>query len=212
QQASTEQEQALARAKQSARGLARNLASLLDRQDYLACMNEAKRLLEMYEEEQRGRVSQQTRPLKFENGRMRPEHEEAIKPVGYIAQLGYVEDESLANLLSRKAGSKMKAVYVDTRRQLKMVREARAGGFCKETVAKFKVPRESRPRNAREIASGQLPLPKPTDKGFKGYLVNMIELPENQEHLRDTIFYALYGSMVMFDTLDNALNYQARCQ
>lgn len=45
-----------------------------------------------------------------------------------------------------------------------------------QTVAKFKVPRESRPRNAREIASGQLPLPKPTDEGFKGYLVNMIEV------------------------------------
>lgn len=44
----------------------------------------------------------------------------------------YMEDEYLANLLSQKAGSKMKAVYVDTRRQLKMAREARAGGFCKE--------------------------------------------------------------------------------
>ena len=38
------------------------------------------------------------------------------------------------------------------------------------------------------------------------------QLPEEQEHLRDTLFSALYGSMVMFDTHDNAHAYQVRCK
>ncbi|CBN79936.1 hypothetical protein Esi_0015_0124 [Ectocarpus siliculosus] len=128
---------ALANAKDSARDLPRSLTSSIDLegQDYSACMNEAKRLLETFEEEQRGRLSQQARPLKFEHGRMRPEDEQAIKPVGYIAQLGYVQDEYRAKLLSQKCGSKMKAVFVDTKKQLDMVRKAQAGGFCQEGLA-----------------------------------------------------------------------------
>ncbi|CAN0573981.1 unnamed protein product, partial [Ectocarpus sp. 12 AP-2014] len=38
------------------------------------------------------------------------------------------------------------------------------------------------------------------------------QLPEDQEHLRDTLFNALYGSVVMFDTHDNAHAYQVRCK
>lgn len=48
----------------------------------------------------------------------------------------FVEDEYRAKLLSLKGGSKMKAVYVDTKRQLDMVRKAQAGGFCKEVGAR----------------------------------------------------------------------------
>ncbi|CAM9441202.1 unnamed protein product, partial [Ectocarpus sp. 8 AP-2014] len=134
QQASTEQEQALACAKESARGLPRNLVSAirLDSLDHSACISEATRLLETFEEEQRGRQSQQARPLKFDHGRMSPKDEDAIKPVGYIVELGYVKDDYRAKLMSHKAGSKMKAVYVDTKKQLDMVRRTGTGGFCKE--------------------------------------------------------------------------------
>lgn len=43
-----------------------------------------------------------------------------------------MDNEYLAKLLSLKGGSKMKAVYVNTKRQLDMVRKAQAGGFCRE--------------------------------------------------------------------------------
>lgn len=39
-----------------------------------------------------------------------------------------------------------------------------------------------------------------------------IQLPEEREHMRDTIFSAIFGSTVMFDTHDNAHAYQARCK
>lgn len=38
------------------------------------------------------------------------------------------------------------------------------------------------------------------------------QLPQDNEGLRDTIFHALYGSMVMFDTNSNAFRYQKACK
>lgn len=38
------------------------------------------------------------------------------------------------------------------------------------------------------------------------------QLPDQNEELRDTLFSALYGSMVMFDTHDNAHEYQKKCK
>eukprot|EP00752_Nemacystus_decipiens_P004173 g3816.t1 len=184
----------------------------LENGNYAASVDEARRLLSGLEQDLRERANVRPRPMKFESGRMRPEDEQAIRPVGYIVQLGYVDNEYLAKLLSMKGGSKMKAVYVDTKAQLDMVRKAQAGGFCKESVATFRVPGENRPRNAAEMAAKQLPLRNLKAQGFKGYLANMIQLPEDQEHLRDTLFSALYGSMVMFDTHDNAHAYQVRCK
>lgn len=51
-------------------------------------MQESKRLLATLEQELRIRQSVRPRPMKFETGRMRTEDENAIKPVGYIVQLG----------------------------------------------------------------------------------------------------------------------------
>ncbi|CAM9825307.1 unnamed protein product [Scytosiphon promiscuus] len=207
---------------ESARGQAEEAAAELSQsvktsigwnsQDFATCIENAKRLTERLEHEQQDRLKQQPRPAKFETGRMRPEDENAIRPVGYAVQLGFVDDEYRAKILSQKGGSKMKAVYVTTKEQLDMVRMAKAGCFCQETVATFKVPGENRPRNSVEMATKQLPLRPLRDRGFLGYLANMIQLPDAQEYLRDTLFNALYGSMVMFDTHNNAHAYQVRCK
>lgn len=45
-----------------------------------------------------------------------------------------------------------------------------------QTVATYNVPGENRGRNAEEIASGQLPVRHIRDKGYLGYLVNMIQV------------------------------------
>lgn len=52
-------------------------------------MRETQRLLRTFEAEQRDRHAHRARPLKFEGGRMPPAEEQKIKPVGYIAELGY---------------------------------------------------------------------------------------------------------------------------
>lgn len=38
------------------------------------------------------------------------------------------------------------------------------------------------------------------------------QLQDKRESLRDTIFYALYGTMVLFDTNANAFRYQKSCK
>ncbi|CAM9801278.1 unnamed protein product [Pylaiella littoralis] len=184
----------------------------LERGDYESSMAESEKMLGIFETEQNDRMRTQARPAKFEGPRMRPQEEEQVQAEGYVVNLGYVENEYRAKLLSMKAGTKMKAVYVNTKAQLDMVRKAGFGGFCRESVPVFLVPGGRRHRNGAEIASRQLPLRHLDDPGFVGYLVNMIQLPDEHEGLRDTLFSALFGSMVMFDSHDNAHAYQVRCK
>lgn len=47
-------------------------------------------MLSGLEQELRVRAGESHRPMKFESGRMRTEDEQAIRPVGYIVQLGSV--------------------------------------------------------------------------------------------------------------------------
>lgn len=53
-----------------------------------ASIQEAKRLLATFEAEQSDRQAYRARPLKFESGRMQPQDEQKIKPIGYVAELG----------------------------------------------------------------------------------------------------------------------------
>lgn len=53
-----------------------------------ACIQESKRVLGTLEQELQSRRSVRPRPVKFDSGRMRAEDENAIRPVGYIVELG----------------------------------------------------------------------------------------------------------------------------
>lgn len=64
-----------------------------------------------------------------------PKKKKTSSLLAVIRNARFVDDEYRAKLLSLKGGGKMKAVYVDTKRQLDMVRKAKAGGFCKEVGA-----------------------------------------------------------------------------
>lgn len=50
----------------------------------------------------------------------------------YLLLNRYVENEEYARLLSQKAGSKMKSLYVKTGQQMMEARRARASAFCEE--------------------------------------------------------------------------------
>ncbi|CAM9834660.1 unnamed protein product, partial [Pylaiella littoralis] len=131
----------------------------------------------------------------------------------YLVYNRYVENGRMARLVSQAAGTKMKGVYVKTKKQFVEVWKAKSCGLCEETIAPFVVKGNNgdRPRNPSEIAKRKLPLPEPTDVvGFKGYPVNMIDIPDDNEHLRDTLFWALFGNMIMIDTHINASAYQTR--
>lgn len=44
------------------------------------------------------------------------------------------------------------------------------------------------------------------------FLVNLIELPANQEHYRDTIFWRVFRSGILVGTLDEAMEYRRECK
>eukprot|EP01043_Picozoa_sp_COSAG02_P048186 COSAG02_NODE_4710_length_5072_cov_3.946511_2_plen_106_part_00 len=44
------------------------------------------------------------------------------------------------------------------------------------------------------------------------FLVNLIQLPPNQEHYRDTIFWRAFKSNVLVNTLDEATQYRRECK
>ena len=50
---------------------------------------------------------------------------------------------------------------------------------------------------------------KITPPGHPRYLVNMVQLTRDQEHLRDTLLYNNFQKSMLFDDLDSALAYRA---
>ena len=44
------------------------------------------------------------------------------------------------------------------------------------------------------------------------FLVNLIQLPPNTEHYRDTIFWRAFKSAILVSTLDEAMHYRRECK
>jgi hypothetical protein len=45
-------------------------------------------------------------------------------------------------------------------------------------------------------------------RGNPRYMVNLIQLDSEMEHLRDTVFHAIYGHSILFDDFESALEYR----
>ena len=68
------------------------------------------------------------------------------------------------------------------------------------------------------MSKKQLPLEEPyvlddrssrvRPSGNPRLMVNMIQLDQDFEHLRDTVFYSIYGKALLFDSLDDAAEYR----
>ena len=59
------------------------------------------------------------------------------------------------------------------------------------------MPMVSRVRNKVEMDRGRLPLVPIQSEGNPRYLVNLVDLPEESEELRDTVFYAVFGKSLV---------------
>eukprot|EP01043_Picozoa_sp_COSAG02_P018749 COSAG02_NODE_884_length_16193_cov_20.464086_3_plen_95_part_00 len=44
------------------------------------------------------------------------------------------------------------------------------------------------------------------------FLVNLIQLPPNKEHYRDTIFWRAFKNAILVSTLDEAMHYRRECK
>lgn len=63
------------------------------------------------------------------------------------------------------------------------------------------------------MRSKSLPLPqiRNSPSGNPQYLVNLIELNDDNESLRDTVFYNIFRDAILFDTLADGVEYRSLC-
>ena len=52
----------------------------------------------------------------------------------------------------------------------------------------------------------------PTSAPPPACATSLAQLADEHEHLRDTVFFAIYGKKAVFDTYDNAHEYQVQCK
>ena len=140
-----------------------------------------------------------------------------LRPKGIVATLGFVEDEHMARLLSWAAGDSMTAYLFPTNElQNRAVKQHRLLCYSMETLGSFYIQERGgvrRPRTPREVASKSLPLGDMSGvNGFIDFAVNIIQLPPNEENLRDTLFWNVYSRTMVFHTSEQGQEYMKECR
>ena len=154
----------------------------------------------------------------------------ATRQLGFpVVEAGFVADEKMAEILSWIAGDSVKAfVAYDADKQAQLYKQNFPAYSMDTFDSSYLVPgaggARARQRNDAEKAEGKLRLALPishADGRWPGHLkeplfaVNLIELPPDKEHLRDSLFYKIYGHMLIMDTLGGeggATAYRKACK
>eukprot|EP01039_Chlorochromonas_danica_P002706 gene2706-2956_t len=143
--------------------------------------------------------------------------------LGMLVDLAYVNDPSEARILSYHAQKYMDAWIVSTHEIAEELFsrgvKAWAIGHIKPFAMTFRNSNNLgslRERSSEEKAQGLLPLPSVQINGEPApgnpqYLVNVLRLDTEREGLRDTIFNAIFGISILFDTLHAASQYRKYC-
>ena len=131
-----------------------------------------------------------------------------LECLGLTVDLGFIEDERVAKVCSYAAGAYMNAVICNN--------DAAAAALYKKKIKSWSITRMRKfsdnngLRNAEAVKQQALPLPKIDHRGNPRYLVNLIQLDAETEHLRDTLFYAIFDRALLFDDQESALAYQKK--
>jgi hypothetical protein len=151
------------------------------------------------------------------------EHE--VETYGHIIDLGYVEDEEDAVIMSQIAANHMHMLVVPDREkcyELAKVKDSQGKSPSVWPLAdcprfQYRAPdlsfknrseedRKKKKLPARELrATDGKPIP-----GKPRALVNLVQLADEHEDLRETVFDSIFGSMVIFDDIESALKYKQR--
>ena len=157
------------------------------------------------------RASKASRPVRA--SRTLPMNVVALNPLGRVVDLGFVEDEKHARLLSWVAGKSMSAAVFpggDAARQC--YDECRYKSLALDMLLPFEVidrgAGQKRLRSDAEVAEGFLPLGDVDAAGFVDYAVNLVILPAESERLRDSLFFSVFSTAMVFDTLRNAQTFR----
>ena len=123
-----------------------------------------------------------------------------LSNMGILTDLGYVEDENDAKLLSWAAQSKMDCTIVSDKRIRDELYDKHVKVWCtKDIVASQRHSRERKKIELEDISN---------QEGNPEYLVNLIKLDDHHEHLRATIFWKTFSKSIVFDTLATAQHYR----
>jgi hypothetical protein len=128
-------------------------------------------------------------------------------------ELAYVRDEAEARLLSwcklkqvgavvAKTGIEHATIARDLKLPVHNLEVAVSRAFKVTASNSGRASRRS--RNDEEKREGKLPLPRVDAAGFVDYAVNLLELAPENEGLRDTLYWGMYGTMAVFKSLDDA--------
>ena len=140
---------------------------------------------------------------------------------GRVVDLGYCNNDRTARILSRACGSKMGAIVCQSQETAtSLYRKDRVAAWSLETMSHYEHHARgepSRSRSKQEMLQGRLNLPAFWKRGEEAangnpeYLVNLIQLPSDNEYLRDTVFYNMFGTAILFDDLETLMAYRKEC-
>jgi hypothetical protein len=139
-----------------------------------------------------------------------------VEFIGHTVNLMFVDDENLAMILSAAARQYMDCLVVKDSATAVTLYNRNVKCWAIDQMQTFQVsdgtPPRLRGRNDSEKSTGELPLPAMIRSnhgaGLAGnprYLVNLVQLPPQQEHLRDTLVFGVFGTSLLLDDLASAL-------
>ena len=140
---------------------------------------------------------------------------------GMVARVGYVQNKQTAEVLSWIAGPRMMYVIAQNAAVQQELVKQKISSFSVMNSPTFTVKHgkgELRVRNDAEKRSKQLPNIAPVSypgtsepvKGNPQAIVNILQLADKDEDLRDTIFFNIFGKGLLFDTFSDATEYHSR--
>ena len=138
------------------------------------------------------------------------------KVVGYVIDLGYVEDKTEALILSNMAKRHCGSLVVKDSATAREMYDKGIAAWSLEHMLPFRVPcngrnpaKKFRKRNEAEMARASLPLDVLRNvPGRPEYLVNLVSLDKENEHLRDTLFWSIFKKSLLFDDLPSGSAYR----
>eukprot|EP00605_Chrysophyceae_sp_TOSAG23-4_P001164 GSChrysophyteH1.ASY1.ANO1.1272.1 assembled CDS len=128
--------------------------------------------------------------------------------LGLAVDLGYVEDENTARILSCSANRYIDSVICHDEKDARILYKKGIKSWCLSDMKTFKKEGSERTKTEKEMQS--LPLAKLSGKGNPRYCVNVIQLDREYEYLRDNLFWSIFSNSIIFDTTDDALDYKKR--
>eukprot|EP01080_Neovahlkampfia_damariscottae_P009904 gene9904-2226_t len=126
--------------------------------------------------------------------------------IGFIADLGFIDDEVLDKTIAPLFGKFINALVVDNTETADRLRK----DFSKSKFALAMMPLDNINKQSELNEDGSYPFRDINDQeGALGHAINLIELKKEQFEIR-YVFYSLIGDTIVFDTYENALAYRQR--